>query len=131
MSATAAFAWSDPLRLDDQLTELERLLRDAAARFAADRLQPRIEQAYLDETVDAGIFAELGAAGLLGITVPEEYGGLGASYVAYGLVAREIERVEFRLSLQDERAVFARHPPHPGLWQRGSEAALSSSSGLG
>lgn len=94
MSATAAFAWSDPLRLDDQLTELERLLRDAAARFAADRLQPRIEQAYLDETVDAGIFAELGAAGLLGITVPEEYGGLGASYVAYGLVAREIERVD-------------------------------------
>ncbi|MCR6633579.1 acyl-CoA dehydrogenase [Devosia sp.] len=94
MTSTAAFAWHDPLRLEDQLTELERLLRDAAARFAAERLQPRIEQAYLDETVDAGIFAEMGAAGLLGTTVPEQYGGLGASYVAYGLVAREIERVD-------------------------------------
>lgn len=94
MTSTAAFAWHDPLRLEGQLTELERLLRDAAARFAAEQLQPRIERAYLDETVDAGVFAEMGAAGLLGTTVPEQYGGLGASYVAYGLVAREIERVD-------------------------------------
>lgn len=94
MTSTAVFAWHDPLRLEEQLTELERLLRDAAARFAAEHLAPRIERAYLDETVDAGIFAEMGAAGLLGTTVPEQYGGLGASYVAYGLVAREIERVD-------------------------------------
>lgn len=94
MTATAAFAWHDPFLLDSQLTELERLLRDAAARFATEQLQPRIEKAYLDETVDAGIFSEMGAAGLLATTVPEQYGGLGANYVAYGLVAREIERVD-------------------------------------
>ena len=88
------FDWADPLRLEDQLTEEERMLRDAARTFAQDALQPRITRAYADETVDAGIFAEMGAMGLLGLTIPEEYGGLGASYVAYGLVAREVERVD-------------------------------------
>ncbi|MEL6684148.1 MAG: acyl-CoA dehydrogenase [Pseudomonadota bacterium] len=88
------FDWADPLRLEDQLTQDERMLRDAANTFVQDVLQPRVTDAYREETVDPGIFAEMGAAGLLGLTIPEEYGGLGAGYVTYGLVAREIERVD-------------------------------------
>ncbi|MBS3647374.1 acyl-CoA dehydrogenase [Pseudaminobacter sp. 19-2017] len=90
----ASFVWNDPFLLEDQLTEDERMLRDAAAAFAADKLAPRIEQAYLEEHTDPAIFAEMGEAGLLGITIPEEYGGLGAGYVSYGLVAREVERID-------------------------------------
>ncbi|MEH3148621.1 MAG: acyl-CoA dehydrogenase [Methylobacterium frigidaeris] len=89
-----AFAWSDPFLLDDQLTEEERMIRDSAAAFAAGTLMPRIEADYMEERTDPGIFRELGAAGLLGVSIPEEYGGAGASYVAYGLVAREVERVD-------------------------------------
>ncbi|MCX5478501.1 acyl-CoA dehydrogenase [Kaistia geumhonensis] len=88
------FDWSDPFRLDSQLTDEERMIRDAAAAFAADRLAPRIEKAYLDEVTDPDIFREMGEQGLLGVTVPEAYGGAGASYVAYGLVAREVERID-------------------------------------
>ncbi|WP_424966856.1 acyl-CoA dehydrogenase [Dinoroseobacter sp. S375] len=88
------FDWADPLRLEDQLSEEERMLRDGAAAFAADKLAPRIIDAYREATVAPEIFAEMGAAGLLGVTVPEAYGGLGGSYVAYGLVAREIERID-------------------------------------
>lgn len=88
------FDWQDPFRLDDQLTEEERMLRDAARTYAQEKLQPRVVAAYRDETTDPSIFREMGEMGLLGITVPEEYGGLGASYVAYGLVAREVERVD-------------------------------------
>ena len=88
------FDWADPLRLEDQLTEDERMLRDAAQAFAQGVLQPRVTDAYREETVDPGLFAEMGEAGLLGVTIPEEYGGLGAGYVTYGLVAREIERVD-------------------------------------
>jgi len=88
------FDWSDPLRLEDALTQDERMLRDAARTFAQDRLAPRITQAYRDEATDPAIFADMGAAGLLGLTIPEEYGGLGAGYVTYGLVAREVERVD-------------------------------------
>ncbi|AKS46551.1 glutaryl-CoA dehydrogenase [Octadecabacter temperatus] len=90
----SAFDWTDALRLEDQLTEDERMLRDAAAEFAQNTLQPKVRDAYRDEAVDAGIFREMGDAGLLGLTIPEEYGGLGAGYVTYGLVAREIERVD-------------------------------------
>ncbi|PSJ58517.1 acyl-CoA dehydrogenase [Pseudaminobacter soli (ex Li et al. 2025)] len=93
-SAVASFVWDDPFLLDGQLTEDERLIRDAAAAFAADKLAPRIEEAYLDEKTDPAIFREMGEAGLLGVTVPEEYGGLGANYVTYGLIAREVERVD-------------------------------------
>ncbi len=89
-----AFSWSDPFLLDAQLTEEERMIQTSAAAFAADRLAPRVEAAYLDETTDPEIFREMGQAGLLGVTVAEEYGGVGASYVAYGLVAREIERID-------------------------------------
>ncbi|WP_442578136.1 acyl-CoA dehydrogenase [Mesorhizobium sp. ASY16-5R] len=93
-TAAASFVWNDPFLIEEQLSEDERMLRDAAAAFAADKLAPRIEEAYLDEKTDPAIFREMGEAGLLGITIPEEYGGLGAGYVAYGLVAREVERVD-------------------------------------
>ncbi|MET2830527.1 acyl-CoA dehydrogenase [Mesorhizobium shangrilense] len=88
------FVWEDPFLFEDQLSEDERMMRDAAASFAADKLAPRIEQAYLNETSDPSIFREMGEAGLLGITIPEEYGGLGSNYVTYGLVAREIDRID-------------------------------------
>jgi glutaryl-CoA dehydrogenase len=88
------FDWADPLRMETQLTEDERMLRDAAHAFAQDQLQPRVRDAYAMEAADPSVFREMGAAGLLGVTIPEEYGGLGAGYVTYGLVAREIERVD-------------------------------------
>ena len=93
-AAAASFVWDDPFLIEDQLSEDERMIRDAAATFAADKLSPRVEEAYLNEVTDPKIFREMGEAGLLGITVPEEYGGLGAGYVTYGLVAREVERVD-------------------------------------
>ena len=88
------FSWSDPFLLEEQLNEEERMLRDSAAAFAAEKLAPRVEKAYLEENTDPEIFREMGAAGLLGVTVPEAYGGLGSNYVAYGLIAREVERVD-------------------------------------
>jgi glutaryl-CoA dehydrogenase len=88
------FDWEDPFRLNDQLTEEERMLRDGARAYAQEKLQPRVTQAYREESTDPDIFREMGAMGLLGVTIPEEYGGIGASYVAYGLVAREVERVD-------------------------------------
>ena len=88
------FDWEDAFRLDAQLTEDERALRDAARAYAQDKLQPRVIKAFAEESTDPAIFREMGEMGLLGVTVPEEYGGLGASYVAYGLVAREVERVD-------------------------------------
>ena len=88
------FDWADPFQIERQLTEDERMLRDAANTFAQTTLQPRVTQAYRDEVTDPDIFREMGEAGLLGLTIPEEYGGLGTGYVTYGLVAREIERVD-------------------------------------
>ena len=89
-----SFAWDDALRLESQLSEDERMLRDAAQSFAQTVLQPRVIAAYRNETSDPELFRLMGEAGLLGATLPEEYGGLGASYVTYGLIAREIERVD-------------------------------------
>ncbi|MEM6565245.1 MAG: acyl-CoA dehydrogenase [Pseudomonadota bacterium] len=89
-----SFDWKDPFRLGDQLQEDERMVQQSAAAYAQEKLQPRVVEAYASEEVDPGIFAEMGEMGLLGITVPEQYGGLGSSYVSYGLVAREIERVD-------------------------------------
>ncbi len=94
MSSMGRFDWADPFNLDDQLDEDERMIRDAAAAYAQDKLAPRIIDAFQNETTDPDIFREMGALGLLGPTVPEEYGGVGASYVAYGLVAREVERID-------------------------------------
>jgi|TARA_B110000305_G_scaffold241893_1_gene318189 glutaryl-CoA dehydrogenase len=88
------FEWDDPFLLENQLSEDERMVRDAARAYAREKLQPRVIEAYAKETTDAEIFREMGEMGLLGVTVPEEYGGLGASYVTYGLVAREVERVD-------------------------------------
>ena len=88
------FNWEDPFLLEGQLQEDERMLRDAANKFAQQNLQPRVTEAFAKEHSDPGIFREMGSMGLLGITIPEEYGGLGASYVSYGLVAREVERVD-------------------------------------
>lgn len=88
------FDWEDPFRLNDQLTEEERMLRDGARAYAQEKLQSRVIEAYREEKTDPAIFREMGEMGLLGVTIPEEYGGLGASYVAYGLVAREVERVD-------------------------------------
>ena len=94
MAGMAPFDWADPLNLEDQLGEEERMIRDAAHGFAQDVLQPRVVAAYRDEIDAPELFPLMGAAGLLGVTIPEEFGGAGASYVAYGLVAREIERVD-------------------------------------
>lgn len=98
MSSTShkgeSFNWEDPFLLDDQLTEEERLIRDSAAAFAAETLAPRVAGDYLNEVTDPEIFRAMGGAGLLGVTIPEEYGAAGASYVSYGLVAREIERID-------------------------------------
>ena len=90
----AGFSWEDPFLIEDQLNEDERMIRDAAASFAAEKLAPRVIEAYREEAADPGIFREMGEMGLLGTTIPETYGGLGAGYVTYGLVAREIERVD-------------------------------------
>lgn len=94
MSQMSRFDWSDPFLLDDQLTDDERMIRDAARAYAQDRLQPRVIDAFAREHTDPEIFREMGEQGLLGVTIPEAYGGVGASYVAYGLVAREVERVD-------------------------------------
>ena len=90
----SSYDWADPFMLEDQLTEDERLTRDSARAFAQEKLQPRVINAFREEEVAPEIFRQMGDMGLLGITVPEEYGGLGAGYVTYGLVAREIERVD-------------------------------------
>ena len=89
-----AFDWTDPFLIEDQLEEDERLVRDAARAYAQERLLPRVVSAYEQERFDREILSEMGELGLLGPTIPEEYGGAGASYVAYGLVAREVERVD-------------------------------------
>ncbi len=88
------FAWDDPFLLDDQLSEEERMIRDTARDYAQGKLQPRIVEAFRNETTDRSIFNEMGELGFLGATLPEEYGGAGIGYVAYGLIAREIERVD-------------------------------------
>ena len=88
------FDWTDPFRLAEQLTEEERMLAAAARTYAQEKLQPRVIAAYAQEFTDPAIFREMGEMGLLGVTIPEEYGGLGSSYVAYGLIAREVERVD-------------------------------------
>jgi glutaryl-CoA dehydrogenase len=93
-SERASFRWDDPLLFDDQLTEDERLIRDTARGYAQDKLMPRVIDAYMQEHTDRSVFNEMGALGLLGVTIPEAYGGAEAGYVSYGLVAREIERVD-------------------------------------
>ncbi|MGU3537277.1 acyl-CoA dehydrogenase [Methylobacterium sp. A54F] len=92
--ASASFAWDDPFLLDDQLSEDERAIRDTAQAFARERLLPGVVEAYAQERTHPELFRAMGELGLLGVTLPEEYGCAGASYVAYGLVAREVERID-------------------------------------
>ncbi|NIF76688.1 acyl-CoA dehydrogenase [Paraburkholderia sp. Cy-641] len=94
MAVAAQFHWEDPLLLDQQLTEDERMVRDAAAAYSQDKLLPRVLEAFRHEKTDVEIFREMGELGLLGPTIPEQYGGPGLNYVAYGLIAREVERVD-------------------------------------
>ena len=112
-SGRPAFDWSDPLLFEDELTEEERLVRDTARDYAQAQLQPRVLTAFREDRFDREIMTEMGALGLLGATIPEEYGGAGAGYVAYGLIAREVERVDsgYRsaLSVQSSLVMFPIH----------------------
>ncbi|MFK4445181.1 glutaryl-CoA dehydrogenase [Caballeronia udeis] len=94
MADDARFSWEDPLLLDQQLSDEERMIRDAAYAYAQDKLQPRVLDAFRNEHTDVAIFREMGELGLLGPTIPEQYGGPGLNYVSYGLIAREVERVD-------------------------------------
>src|SRR4051812_43347216 len=94
MTAKATFHWADPLLLDAQLTADERAVRDAAQAYCQEKLAPRVLEAFRNEKTDTAIFREMGELGLLGATIPEQYGGAGLNYVCYGLVAREVERVD-------------------------------------
>ena len=107
------FVWEDPLRLDDQLAEDERIVRDSAHRYAQEKLLPRVTAAFRNEISDPAIFTEMGALGLLGSTLPAEYGGAGLNYVCYGLIAREIERIDsgYR-SMMSVQSSLVIHPIH-------------------
>ena len=111
--ARQEFQWDDPFLLEEQLSEDERMIRDTARAYAQEKLQPRVIEAYRNEATDPSIFREMGELGLLGVTVPDTYGGVGASYVAYGLVAREVERVDsgYRsmMSVQSSLVIYPIH----------------------
>ena len=92
--AILPFNWADPFDLDHQLTDEERMVRDTAESYAQEKLQPRVTEAYLDENFDREIMREMGSLGLIGATIPEEFGGAGLGYVSYGLIARAVERVD-------------------------------------
>jgi glutaryl-CoA dehydrogenase len=117
--ARAEFHWDDPLLLEQQLSEDEQMVREAARVYAQERLVPRVRDAFRHEHTDPAIFREMGELGLLGATIPEEYGGGGLNYVSYGLIAREIERVDsgYRsmLSVQSSLVMLP-------IWKFGNEA---------
>jgi glutaryl-CoA dehydrogenase len=115
----ADFVWEDPLDLESQLTEEERMVRDTAHSYAQEKLFPRVLKAYREETFDRAIMSEMGALGLIGATVPEEYGGAGLGYVAYGLIAREVEMVDsgYRSAMSVQSSLVM----HP-IYAYGSEA---------
>src|SRR6202045_1092083 len=115
----AAFKWDDPLDLEGELTEEERMVRDTARDYAQDKLFPRVLKVYHDESYDPAVILEMGALGLLGPTIPEEYGGAGLGYVAYGLIAREVEMVDsgYRSAMSVQSSLVM----HP-IYAYGSEA---------
>ncbi|MBS0249603.1 MAG: acyl-CoA dehydrogenase [Proteobacteria bacterium] len=119
MSGGLKFDWEDPLLLEDQLSEDEKLIRDTARAFAQDKLQPHVIEAYAREATDPGIFREMGALGLLGPTLPADYGGSDSNYVSYGLIAREVERVDsgYR-SMMSVQSSLVMHP----IYAYGSDA---------
>jgi glutaryl-CoA dehydrogenase len=112
-AAIGNFNWEDPFALDAQLSDEERLVRDTAAGYAQEKLQPRVTEAFLEERFDREIMSEMGELGLLGATIPHEYGGAGLSYVSYGLVAREVERVDsgYRSAMSVQSSLVM-HPIH-------------------
>ena len=114
-----SFKWDDPLLLDQQLTDEERMVRETARAYAEDKLLPRIKDAFRHETTDPSIFTEMGALGLLGATLPSEYGGSGLNYVCYGLIAREVERIDsgYR-SMMSVQSSLVMYP----IYEYGSEA---------
>lgn len=135
---TQTYRWDDPFDLDGRLTSDERMIRDAARSYARDRLLPRVVEAFRDEVFDRTIMTELGEMGFLGAMLPEQYGGAGASHVAYGLIAREIEAIDsgYRsaMSVQSSLAMYpiyasARRSSAcascPG-WRRASWSAVSA-----
>jgi len=109
----SSFDWADPFGLDGQLSDEERLVRDTAEAYAQEKLQPRVTSAFLDERFDREIMSEMGELGLLGATIPAEYGGAGLNYVSYGLVAREVERVDsgYRSAMSVQSSLVM-HPIH-------------------
>jgi glutaryl-CoA dehydrogenase len=136
--ATAAndtFKWDDPLLLDQQLTEDERMVRDAAAQYCQERLAPRVAEAFLAEETDPEIFREMGALGLLGPTIAEQYGGPGLNHVAYGLIAREVERVDsgYRsmMSVQSSLVMLPIHAFGTEAQRRRYLPALASGESIG
>ena len=115
----ADFVWEDPLDLEGQLTEEERMVRDTARGYAQEKLFPRVLKAYREESFDREIMREMGALGLIGATIPEEYGGAGLGYVCYGLIAREVEAVDsgYRSAMSVQSSLVM----HP-IYSYGSEA---------
>jgi glutaryl-CoA dehydrogenase len=111
--AILPFDWADPFDLEHQLTDEERMVRDTAESYAQEQLQPRVTEAYLEETFDREILREMGALGLLGATIPETYGGAGLGYVSYGLIARAVERVDsgYRSAMSVQSSLVM-HPIH-------------------
>ncbi len=124
-----SFHWDDPLLLDEQLTEEEKMVRDAARDYAQGSLAPRVLEAFRREYTDPAIFKEMGELGLLGATIPAEYGGGGLNYVSYGLIAREVERVDsgYRsmMSVQSSLVML----PIDRFGTRGSEAQILAGAG--
>ena len=113
MPAPSNFQWDDPLLLEEQLSEDERLVRDSARAYAQGKLQPRVLSAFREEYFDREIMDELGELGLLGATLPETYGGAGVNHVCYGLAAREMERVDsgYRSAMSVQSSLVM-HPIH-------------------
>jgi glutaryl-CoA dehydrogenase len=111
--AILPFDWADPFGLDSQLSDEERLVRDTAEGYAQEKLQPRVTEAYLNENFDRSILSEMGELGLLGATIPHEYGGAGLGYVSYGLIARAVERVDsgYRSAMSVQSSLVM-HPIH-------------------
>ena len=105
------FQWNDPFLIDDQLTNEEKMIKDTAKNYSQEKLQPRVVKAWREESVDRNIFNEMGELGLLGCNIPEEFGGIGANYVSYGLIAREIERVDSSYrSMMSVQSSLVMHP---------------------
>ena len=113
MAEMGRFDWQDPFALDAQLTDEEQVVRDTARAYAQDKLLPRVTSAFLEERFDREIMSEMGALGLLGATIPEQYGGAGLGYVSYGLVAREVEAVDsgYRSAMSVQSSLVM-HPIH-------------------